>query len=177
QAGRVGALALLAPASPSAAAEERAPDAAPRLLLPTPTPTQNAGAEGAAPLVAVARNVQGATTPTPPPPAAPATPPPVPTPAATPTVPTAYPQPARMNVRSGPGTDFAVLPSVDAGTALEITGQTADSQWYRVNVDGLDEPGWLFAGLTTTAGPLGAVAVLAQEDLPQLSTPEAAEAN
>ncbi|MCC6167053.1 MAG: SH3 domain-containing protein [Caldilineaceae bacterium] len=168
----VGAVALLAPVTnPTAAVPTATPIVSAEdgtfVLLPTPTP-RPAGAQadaqnGAAPLLAVTS--APAVIPT----AAPA----VGAPAATPDVPTAYPQPARMNVRGGPGTHFAILTSVAGGTPLAITGKTGDSQWYRVSVDGQAEPGWLFAGLTRTAGPMESVAVLAPEDLPQ---PPAAEA-
>ncbi|RIK54665.1 MAG: hypothetical protein DCC57_06465 [Chloroflexi bacterium] len=163
----MGAVALLAPpANPTAAAPTatatpvvNAEDGA-LVLLPTPTPrpasAQGGAQEGAAPLLVVTTAPTAAATP-----------------AATPDVPTAYPQPARMNVRGGPGTHFAILTSVAAGTPLAITGKTGDGQWYRVSVDGQSEPGWLFAGLTSTAGPMERVAVLAPEELPQ---PPAAEA-
>ncbi|HXF64606.1 MAG TPA: SH3 domain-containing protein [Caldilineaceae bacterium] len=88
------------------------------------------------------------------------------TPAATPSVPTAIIQPTRMNVRGGPGTTFEVISSAAAGTGFEITGKTADSQWYRIKLaDG--GTGWLFAQLTAPAGPVESVPVLAQEELPQ----------
>ena len=110
------------------------------LLLPTPTP--------AAPVEA--------------------TPTPVSTP--TPEVPTAVTQPARMNVRGGPSTNFAVVGGVDAGTALVITGVSPEGDWYRVELDGVDEA-WVYAPLVAVVGPVDAIEPVPEDELPVEPTP------
>ena len=96
---------------------------------------------------------------------------PTPTPEAEPTVPTAITQPERMNVRSGPGTAYAVVTGVDGGTALEIFGVSPDGAWYQVILPEADEPAWLFADLTTQVGPLEVVPVVPEEEIPEAPEP------
>jgi uncharacterized protein YraI len=138
------------------------------VLLPTPTPT---------PVIVVGRieltagdNDTGQTVE-----AAELAAAPTATPVASPATPTALVQPARMNVRGGPGTNYEVVSSVAGGTGLEITGKTGDSQWYRVTLPGGGD-GWLFAQLAPAAGPVESIPVLAQEELPEPPVVEAAAA-
>jgi uncharacterized protein YraI len=140
------------------------------LLLPTPTPTPIVVA-GQAELTAGDHDA-GQTAE-----AAPAELVAAPTlpPAATPSTPTALVQPARMNVRAGPGTNYEIVSSVAGGTGLAITGKTGDSQWYRVTLPGGGD-GWLFAQLAPAAGPVEGIPVLAQEELPAPPVVEAAAA-
>jgi uncharacterized protein YgiM (DUF1202 family) len=92
---------------------------------------------------------------------------PSPTPSATPTVPTAIIQPARMNIRGGPGTAFNIVEGVNQGTALEITGVTPGGDWYRVKLNDAGDTGWVFASLVQVAGPSDQIPSLKQEELPQ----------
>lgn len=87
-------------------------------------------------------------TPTPEPPTATATP----TVTATATAaPTASPDVAfittrgRMNIRSGPGTNYAIAGTVGAGTRLAITGKNAAGGWWRVDYQG--QHAWIYAPL------------------------------
>lgn len=74
----------------------------------------------------------------------------------------------RVNVRSGPGTQYTVLGQVRPGDALDITGRTADNRWLRVNFNG--QEGWVSAALFSVTGDVatapeavaGATAVLRQ---------------
>ena len=51
---------------------------------------------------------------------------------------------SRGNVREGPGTNFAIAYSVDAGAAL--TGMSWSDDWVRI-VDDAGRPGWIFRAL------------------------------
>ena len=84
------------------------------------------------------------------------------TPSSTPTV-TATSEPADLtprvlaansavNLRAGPGVNFAILGVLAQGESLEIVGRNADASWWQVATDnGLQ---WISAGVTTatTAG-------------------------
>jgi uncharacterized protein YraI len=56
----------------------------------------------------------------------------------------------RVNVRSGPGTQYTVLRQLRLGDALDITGRTANNQWLRVNLNG--QEGWVSAALFDVTG-------------------------
>lgn len=60
-----------------------------------------------------------------------------------PDAPTAVTVPPRMNVRSGPGTSYRVVGSVNTGTEVAIIGENADGTWVRAEIDGFDGPVWL----------------------------------
>ena len=82
--------------------------------------------------------------------------PPTPVPAEPTPVPTDTPAPAaRMtitnqvaNVRSGPGTQYAVIGSVDQGMQFDVTGKNPAGDWFQFCcVNG--EVGWMFSQLAT----------------------------
>jgi hypothetical protein len=87
-------------------------------------------------------------------------------------VPTAYTQPDRMNVRAGPGTGYAVVATVERGSALEILALGPAGEWYQVTVPDLEEPAYVFAGLTDAAGTLDALPQLTQDDVPPPPEPQ-----
>lgn len=70
------------------------------------------------------------------------------------------------NVRSGPGRQYTILGLIRPKDAVDITGQTADGSWLRINFNG--QEGWLSATLVNVTGDLttaptaeaGATAVL-----------------
>jgi hypothetical protein len=70
-----------------------------------------------------------------------------------------------MNVRGGPGTDFAVIASATAGDSFDIGGKNEDGSWYQVCCFGEDEPGWVSASLVTVEGDAAAIEVAA--DIPE----------
>ncbi|HAJ34287.1 MAG TPA: hypothetical protein DCL15_01155 [Chloroflexi bacterium] len=74
--------------------------------------------------------------------------------------------PARMNVRSGPGTNYPVVSSALAGAQFEIIGLNPARDWYQVRVPDRAEPAWIFANLATVSGDLTGVPQLAETDLP-----------
>ncbi|HRW04808.1 MAG TPA: SH3 domain-containing protein [Caldilineaceae bacterium] len=90
------------------------------------------------------------------------------------TTPTAFTTPPNMNVRGGPGTNYPVVTSVPAGSALPVLALNPAGDWYQVQVDGLAEPAWVYVPLTTAAGPMETVVALAAEELPAPPEPVAA---
>ena len=80
--------------------------------------------------------------------------------------PAATTTPARMNVRSGPGTNYPVIASAPAGSQYEVIGLNPARDWYQVRVPGQDAPGWLFARLTTLSGDLAKAPLLTEAELP-----------
>ena len=63
----------------------------------------------------------------------------------------------RINVRGGPGTTNAIVATAANGDQLPIVGVSGDKSWYQVQVTGLADPAWVFAGLTTLNGTLDGV--------------------
>ena len=80
--------------------------------------------------------------------------------------PTAVVVPARINVRSGPGTNYPVVSSAANGARLPMLARTAASDWYQVQLPGSTDPAWVFAALTVVDGALADVPALAAQDLP-----------
>ncbi len=58
----------------------------------------------------------------------------------------------RVNVRSGPGTEFTILGKLTPADSLDITGQNTDATWLRVNFNG--QEGWMFAKVVDVTGAL-----------------------
>jgi len=56
----------------------------------------------------------------------------------------------RVNIRSGPGTEYTILGQARPGDALDITGRRADNRWLRVNFNG--QEGWVSAALFDVTG-------------------------
>jgi uncharacterized protein YraI len=64
-----------------------------------------------------------------------------------------------LNVRSGPGTSYAVVTAVYRGTQVELTGyRTADSNWVSVRLPG-GTTGWTHAGYLSTDFPLTSLVI------------------
>ncbi len=61
-----------------------------------------------------------------------------------------------MNVRSGPGTNYGIVGSANAGERFEVTGRNPAGDWWQVNFRG--QTGWVFSQLVTPANT-GSVAV------------------
>ena len=94
-------------------------------------------------------------------------------------VPTSTPEPTRapptivvaagndsINVRSGPGTNYAILGQLSGNTPADVTGKSADGTWWQILYGG--QAGWVSAQLVEFSGDAMAVAVV--------SAPEAAPA-
>ncbi len=54
-----------------------------------------------------------------------------------------------VNLRQGPGTQYAVVGSAQAGDSLMVTGEATD--WYRIYVPEKSLFAWIYAGLTSGA--------------------------
>ena len=67
-------------------------------------------------------------------------------------LPAAITQPVLLNARAGPGTTYDILTTVPAGTWAQITGIDTLGDWYRVELDDLDQPAWIFLDYTKIAG-------------------------
>ncbi|MFN3331798.1 MAG: SH3 domain-containing protein, partial [Caldilinea sp.] len=74
------------------------------------------------------------------------------------TEPTAIVTTAVLNLRAGPGTDFALLGRVVQGNRLPIVGRSADSTWWQVKVAGGDA--WVFGELVRPVGIVDATPVV-----------------
>ena len=59
-----------------------------------------------------------------------------------------------VNVREGPGENYNVLIAVGQGTRARILGIDPAHEWYLVEIDGLDQLGWIFEDLTVLVGSL-----------------------
>ncbi len=62
-----------------------------------------------------------------------------------------------LNVRTGPGINYAVVGQVYAGDALAIVGRNTDSSWYEV--DTTVGRGWVYAGYVVTRNEFGGTTV------------------
>ncbi|GAB4572460.1 MAG: hypothetical protein Kow0077_11960 [Anaerolineae bacterium] len=91
-----------------------------------------------------------------------------PPPTATPSGPRAQTT-AGVNVRSGPGTGYAVIGSLLAGTELDITGRNADNSWFRVPY--YNAEGWIFGGLLNVTGDVNTLPVINVPPPPPTATP------
>jgi hypothetical protein len=70
---------------------------------------------------------------------------------------------ATLNVRAGPGTNYAVIGSAKKGQTFEAKGRTADSKWIQICcVDA--KTGWVSAPLVTVSGDIKALPV--PKDIP-----------
>ena len=72
--------------------------------------------------------------------------------------------PSLVNVREEPGETYTVLKAVGQGTRAWITGLSPDEDWYLVEIDGLDQLGWIREDLTVLVGTL--------EDVKRITTAE-----
>ena len=78
--------------------------------------------------------------------------------------------PTILNVRSGPGTEYDIVTTVAQGTQAEIIGIGPQDEWFLVELDGLDEPAWIYQELTTVVGSLAGVRRVASWQVGQPSS-------
>jgi len=62
---------------------------------------------------------------------------------------------ARVNVRSGPGTEFDKVATLGAGTEVSVTGKVKDRNWDQIALSG-GANGYVFGNLLTERAPGGA---------------------
>ena len=91
-------------------------------------------------------------------PAMPATP----LPTIAPPPPTPIPNPRltasqTVNVRGGPGTNYARIGQLTAGQSFDITGKNPAGDWYQFDLNG--RAAWVIARLVSTSGDMGSVQV------------------
>lgn len=75
-----------------------------------------------------------------------------------------------VNVRSGPGTTFAIVASLAENDLVELIGKTPAGDWWQVRTSG-GATGWVFAQLLEAQGDVSAVAVAANIPDPPTPTP------
>jgi uncharacterized protein YraI len=63
-----------------------------------------------------------------------------------------------VNVRSGPGTGFAVLTQLAPTAAAPVIGRLPDNSWFQINVNGV--LGWVSAAVVTLGGNCSGVSVV-----------------
>ena len=76
--------------------------------------------------------------------------------------------PSLVNVREGPGESYSVLKAVGQGTRARIMGIGPDENWYLVDIDGLDQLGWIREDLTVLVGSLDNVKEITAEEIEML---------
>lgn len=74
-----------------------------------------------------------------------------------------------INVRTGPGTTYAVLSGLAAGDSVTADGRSADGAWLRIQLDA-GRIGWVFAELVSTQ-EIDTLQVRAEDDLNPLYRP------
>lgn len=80
----------------------------------------------------------------------------------------------KINVRSGPSTDYPVVVQFEPGQSAVVTGRNGDDSWWQVSLaDGSNSEtaGWVFAELVTLEGNAGEIALV---EAPPLPTPDPA---
>ena len=82
--------------------------------------------------------------------------------------PIAVTYPSLVNVREGPGESYGVLKAVGQGTRALIMGIGPDENWYLVDIDGLDQLGWIREDLTVLVGSLDNVKEITAEEIEML---------
>ena len=82
--------------------------------------------------------------------------------------PIAVTYPSLVNVRVGPGESYSVLKAVGQGTRARIMGVGPNENWYLVDIDGLDQLGWIREDLTVLVGSLDNVKRITAEEIAML---------
>ena len=78
----------------------------------------------------------------------------------------------RVNLRAGPGTNFAVIGGASQDEQFAVIGRNAQGTWYKINLSG-GKTAWVNGGLVTIPGDASQIPVV-KEDAP--STPAASNA-
>ena len=149
------------------------PTAPPTLVPPTPTlapaatqpPAQSAAPATATPMEAAEAATATATS----------------QPAAAPTdIPTATPEPKPMvvagktiNVRGGPGTDYAVVGSLDNGDNVRIVAKNNAGDWWQIRLPN-EVLGWVYNAIVSITGDTAGVPIAANIPAPPATSTPAA---
>lgn len=79
---------------------------------------------------------------------------------------------SNINVRQGPGTEYAILGSSSAGLQYPVIGRDSSGAWWAIDFHG--QTGWVFGELVTVSGA-EAVPVVESPALPAAAAPAQAE--
>lgn len=116
-----------------------------------------------------------AATPVPTPTAAAFVPPPTFTPQPLPTLPPTGPcvvaslSGGAVNVRSGPGTEYAALSQLSGSALAAVIGRLPDGSWFQVDVNGV--VGWIAASVIRVGGQCGGVPAVVPTAVPTATQP------
>jgi hypothetical protein len=80
----------------------------------------------------------------------------------------AFPRSTRLNMRTGPGPQYAVMGSYPRGAGLNVVGKNASGRWLKVNAAD-EREGWMAAWLSELCLDPEDVAVVASPRLPFIS--------
>src|SRR5436305_10059482 len=58
----------------------------------------------------------------------------------------------RVNVRSGPGSEYLSIGNLEAGSTADVTGRSDDNEWLRIDFG--DKPGWVAFFVVSLTGSL-----------------------
>lgn len=98
-----------------------------------------------------------------------ATPTPLPV-SPTPLTPTLAPVQAKtkqdVNVRKGPGVEYATAGKMTNGTTAGVLGKSQDGKWYQLAYPDASNPGWVAASFLELTGPVDKVQVVSVAPLP-----------
>jgi SH3-like domain-containing protein len=73
-----------------------------------------------------------------------------------------------VNVRTGPGTNYAVLGTLQPGNFPTVSGISADRGWYAITYNG--QQGWVAGSVSTLNGPCGSLPVVQSSAAPAPTT-------
>jgi hypothetical protein len=77
---------------------------------------------------------------------------------------------SNMNVRGGPGTNYAIIGAAQQGQRYPVTGKNPEGTWWQINYNG--QPGWVFGELVSAQNTQAiAVAVNIPAPPPPTATP------
>ncbi len=79
---------------------------------------------------------------------------------------------ANLNVRTGPGTDYAIVAKAPAGSALSLTARNAAADWLKVLLP-TGESGWTAARFLNYSGDIPSLPVETSTAVPLPATPAA----
>ncbi len=70
----------------------------------------------------------------------------------------------RINVRSGPSTNYGVIGSLGTGDIATANGRNEQTSWLRIQLPGSSALGWVSASLVSTGGDLSSLSVFSADD-------------
>lgn len=71
-----------------------------------------------------------------------------------------------VNVRKGPGVDFAAVGKMTNGTTAGVLGKSQDGKWYQLAYPDASNPGWVAGSFLELTGPVDKVQVVTVAPLP-----------